>query len=143
MTSKSSTSDKFVANRNDWLAVEQFARPSPLVDTKCRLAGWKHECAEGRQHHHLVNKSKLPNNYYVRKFVEKTHREVFLVPVCGFANRSRLADSKAAQAKLLQQQLDLFGEEYVRDVWDEFLDLLKEPDDLTIDAILAKQSRLE
>lgn len=117
----------------------------PAPWPRCALAGWKHACGPSTHGHHIVNKSKLPNDYAIRKFVEKTHRELFIVDVCDTANVGRLADSKEAQARLLRRQLRLFTAEYVRSVWGELDSLYRErlgvplPHDLTIEGILAKR----
>ena len=89
----------------------------------CGLLGWRHRCSEGFNWHHLVNRTKLLGNSKARHFAEKTHPEIFLVRVCGFSNRSRLADEPEAQAILLQSKVEDFGIAYVSSVWTEFREL--------------------
>lgn len=102
----------------------------------CHLASWRHRCGGGAHEHHIVSRGKLQKNAAARLFCEREHPEIFLVTICGNANVSRLADSKEAQAILLAGKVALFGEEYVRGVWDEFVTLWRGPA-LRIDGLLS------
>ena len=102
----------------------------------CRLAGWRHTCDEGYQDHHMVSKGDLRGNPEARKFVEKKHPGVFLVPTCGFANRTRLADTKEGTAILFRNQRALFTPEYFDPIYEELRQMFKDPL-LGIPAILA------
>ena len=53
-----------------------------------------------------------------RKYCEKTHPEILIVPVCCVANVSRLADSKAGQALILHRLVEIWGKDYVKGVID-------------------------
>ena len=103
----------------------------------CRLAGWHHVCLEGFQEHHLVSKGDLRGNARARQLCEREHPEYFLVPVCGFANRTRLTDTKEGTALLLQRQIEQFGIEPIETAWNELRDLLKPGSLTTIEAVLA------
>lgn len=113
----------------------------PNQTATCGLLGWRHTCSEGFNNHHLINKSRLRGNSKAKKFVEHTHPEVFLVRVCGFANRSRLADQPEARRKLLLHQIEVFGLDYIEGIWDLFKLAWEEngtefPHDLTLKALI-------
>lgn len=102
----------------------------------CALATWRHTCAGHLEWHHgPVNKGKLLRNPEAQRFVHLEHPELFLIQVCHFANVSRLADSKEAQAIILNLKMIELGPQYVMDVWDGFAKLWKS-DLPSVEAIL-------
>ena len=61
-----------------------------------------------------------------------------LVPVCGKANVSRMADTKWGQKVLLETLVDAQGEDSVKDVFEEILGKFKRyPYELSYESIMA------
>lgn len=91
-------------------------------------------CEGECQGHHMVNKSKVKGK--ARKFLEDNWA-LFGADVCPVHNRDRYADSKAAQAYLLDKRIRDLGIEYVSGVWAEWKTHWKVfPPEFEIDAIL-------
>ena len=62
--------------------------------------GWP-ACAYRDHLHHVLNKSFLAGNKQALALVEGKYKHLFMVPVCGFHNCDRYADTKIARAYLL------------------------------------------
>ena len=91
-------------------------------------------CEGDCQGHHMVNKSKAKGN--ALKFINKNWG-VFGSDVCPVHNRDRYADTKVAQAYLLDKRIRDLGFEYVSGVWEEWKTHWKTfPPELEIEAIL-------
>jgi hypothetical protein len=90
----------------------------------CALATWRHRCVGHLEWHHgPVNKGKLMKNPEAQRFVNIKHPELFLVQVCHCANVTRLADSKEAQAIILNLKMIELGPQRVLELWEEFSEL--------------------
>ena len=90
----------------------------------CWLCGMGHTCGGGYHRHHLINKSKVPQKLRNQKAMRENLNKL-LVPVCGKANVSRIADSRWAQKILLERLSDAQGEDSVKLVFEEILSKFK------------------
>ena len=75
------------------------------------------KCSNDLHNHHILSKGKFMKSKAVKKYVDK-HPEVFLAQVCSVHNVQRWADTPAARRILLRKKVELFGNGYVRNVWD-------------------------
>lgn len=83
----------------------------------CALHGWRHTCSgHPLERHHWINRSKLQKSPEAKRYCEKEHPEIFLVPMCHTANTSRLADSTEGQAVILYRMLPTWGALYLAEV---------------------------
>ncbi len=103
----------------------------------CGLLGWRHSCSEGFNGHHLISKNRLRGNPKAKRYAEHTHPEVFITRVCGFANRTKLADQQVARAILLKGKIDLFGMDYVLPIWEEIVGMFEDKSELYMAWILS------
>lgn len=77
--------------------------------------------------HHIISRQLMRGCKEARKFVDKFEPDsVFFAGVCNYHNaQTKVADLPEARAYMLQQRVELFGMEYMQEVWDEFLGKFK------------------
>lgn len=98
-------------------------------------------CGGGMDNHHIVSRQLMRGCKEARKFVDKFEpAEVFFAPVCNYHNaQTKIADLPEARAFMLKQRIELFGLEYMEDVWEEFLGRFKtRHPDLRLSALIER-----
>ena len=98
-------------------------------------------CGGGLDMHHIISRQLMRGCKEARKFVDKYEpHSVFFAEVCNYHNaQTKIADLPEARAFMLQKRVDLFGMEYMQEVWDEFLGKFKaEHPDLRLSVLLER-----
>lgn len=99
--------------------------------------GWP-KCGPSIHRHHMVNRSKMERSPAALDFAE-ANDHIWLADVCDVHNVDRYADNPHAQAWLLRKRIQVFGKQYVKSLWDEWISLFKEPwPEMEMLAILAE-----
>jgi hypothetical protein len=112
----------------------------------CELHGFALEhsygpCGGGMDRHHIISRQLMRGCKDARKFVDKFEPdEVFFAPICNYHNaQTKIADLPEARAFMLQKRVDLFGMEYMQEVWTDFLSKFKaEHPDLRLSVLLER-----
>ena len=102
--------------------------------------GWG-VCGGGMDRHHIISRQLMRGCKAARKFVDKFEPDtVFFADVCNYHNaQTKIADLPEARAYMLRQRVELFGMEYMQEVWDEFLGKFKaEHLDLRLSVLLER-----
>ena len=76
------------------------------------------ECSPKIDRHHFISRGRLRGAVSARIYVEQTHDNFFIIPVCNLHNaQTKIADTpKARKYILVNYLIPLWGEEYCRDV---------------------------
>ncbi len=91
--------------------------------------------------HHIISRQLMRGCKEARKFVDKFEPdEVFFATVCNYHNaQTKIADLPEARACMLYGRVELYGMEYMQEVWDEFLSKFKaEHMDLRLSVLLER-----
>jgi hypothetical protein len=106
----------------------------------CELHAWG-RCTRGLQMHHIINKSALRNAPEALAFVN-AHLEFFGAHVCAYHNVSRIADSGEARALFFRNRVEVWGEDYCKEMLEGIQARLKvRRPELELSAILAARPK--